>query len=409
MKIVVIGCGAAGMMAAITAAEAGCDVTVLERNPFGGKKLRITGKGRCNVTNNCTPNEALAAVVSNPKFMIGALNRFTPADTMAFFESSGVELKTERGRRVFPASDRASDISDALLRRMREAGVTVRFDTRVTGISVTDGGYIVRWRGGEMTAERVIIATGGVSYPATGSTGDGHRMLSELGVSVTPLKPSLVPIETVESCAPMTGLTLKNVTLTVFHGEKRVFTEMGEMLFTHFGVSGPLVLSASSNMRDADIGRYRLSINLKPALSREELDHRLRSDFEKYAARDFVNSMGDLLPIKLIRFVIDRSGIDPRKKTANITKEERVKLGDTLTDLSLTPKAFRPVDEAIITSGGVDVREINPRTMELKSHPGIFVCGELIDVDAYTGGYNLQLAFSTAVAAGRAVSAVSDK
>lgn len=407
MKIAIIGCGAAGMMAAVAAAENGADVTVLERNSFGGKKLRITGKGRCNVTNNCTPSEALAAVVSNPKFMTGALNRFSPADTMAFFENAGVALKTERGRRVFPASDRASDISDALLRRMRETGVTVRFDTRVTGIERIgeNGGFNIKWHGGEMSADRVIAATGGVSYPATGSTGDGHRILKSLGVNVTPLKPSLVPIETLDNCAPMTGLTLKNVTLSVYHGEKRVFSEMGEMLFTHFGVSGPLVLSASSNMRGCPIDEYRLSINLKPALSHDELDKRLRSDLEKYAARDFVNSLGDLLPIKLIKFVIEKSGIDPRKKSANITKEERLRLGETLTDLSLIPRAFRPVDEAIITAGGVDVREINPRTMELKNHPGIFVCGELIDIDAYTGGYNLQLAFSTAVMAGRAASA----
>ncbi|MGN1346102.1 MAG: NAD(P)/FAD-dependent oxidoreductase [Eubacteriales bacterium] len=400
--VAVIGCGAAGMMAALTAAEAGAEVTVYERNPYAGRKLRITGKGRCNVTNNCTAREVLDAVRSNAKFLYGAVSRFSPADTMAFFENAGVPLKTERGRRVFPVSDRAADISDALVQAMRAAGVTVLYGTRVRELSETGEGILVKSADGERCYHSVIVATGGVSYPATGSTGDGHRMLKKLGVEITPLTPSLVPIVTKEDCAPLSGLTLKNVTLTVFHGEDAVFTEMGEMLFTHFGVSGPLVLSASANMQAHPVTSYRLSVDLKPALSAEELDRRILSDFAKYAARDFVNALSDLLPQKLISYVIERSGIDPRKKTAAVTRAERRRLGEILKAYELTPAAFRPVDEAIVTCGGVAVTELHPKTMELKRHPGIFVCGELIDVDAYTGGYNLQLAFSTARAAGAA-------
>ena len=400
--VAVIGCGAAGMMAAIAAAETGASVTVYERNPFAGKKLRITGKGRCNVTNNCTVREVLDAVLNNSKFLYGVISRYTPADVMAFFENAGVPLKTERGRRVFPVSDKAADISDALIRTMKEYGVKVLYGVRVEGLTETDGGVLVKEPKGTVMYRSVIAATGGVSYPATGSTGDGHRMLRKLGVEITPLKPSLVPVVTEEDCAPLSGLTLKNVTLTVYHGDETVYSEMGEMLFTHFGVSGPLVLSASSNMQKHPVDSYRLAIDFKPALSAEELDKRILSDFAKYTARDFVNALSDLLPQKLIPYVIDRSGIDPRKKVSAITRAERLKLGEVLKAYTLTPKAFRPVDEAIVTSGGVDVKEIHPKTMELKNHPGIFVCGELIDVDAYTGGYNLQLAFSTARAAGTA-------
>ncbi len=405
-EVAVIGCGAAGMMAAIAAAESGAAVTVYERNPFAGKKLRITGKGRCNVTNNCTAREVLDAVLTNSKFLYGAVNRFTPADTMAFFEGAGVPLKTERGRRVFPVSDKAADISDALIRRMRERRVKVLYNTRVTGLEELADGILVKYGHGERTYNAVIIATGGVSYPTTGSTGDGHAMLRKLGVNVTPLKPSLVPIVTAEDCAPLTGLTLKNVVLTALHGGETVYSEMGEMLFTHFGVSGPLVLSASSNMQKHPVREYCLTIDFKPALTSDELDKRIQSDFAKYAARDFINSLSDLLPQKLISHVIARSGIDPRKKTAEITRAERLRLGEILKSYSLTPVSFRPVDEAIITSGGADVREINPKTMELKSHPNIYLCGEIIDIDAYTGGYNLQLAFSTAHAAGSAAGEV---
>ncbi len=401
MRVAVIGGGPAGMMAAITAAECGAEVTLYEKNPFLGKKLRITGKGRCNVTNNCTPTQAMEAVRCNPKFLYGALNRFAPQDTMAFFEEAGVPLKTERGRRVFPRSDKAADIQEALVRRLKEMGVRVICDARIKDVAEREeGGFTVAYRSKTAEADAVIFATGGVSYPGTGSTGDGHDILEKLGVPITPLRPSLVPIVTEEDMGALMGLTLKNVRLTVKQGGNAVYTEMGEMLFTHFGVSGPLVLSASANMQKADVDEYDLEINLKPALSREELDGRLLSDFKKYAARDFINSLDDLLPKKLIPYVVAKSGVDPRKKTGTLTREERAALLDALTAFRLTPKSFRPMAEAIVTSGGVDVKAVNPKTMELKEHPGLYVCGELVDVDAYTGGYNLQIAFSTGKIAG---------
>lgn len=403
----VIGGGAGGIMAALAAAESGASVVLYERNSVLGKKLRITGKGRCNVTNNCTTEELLAAIPRNRKFLYGAAARFTPADTMAFFEGLGVPLKTERGRRVFPVSDKASDIVSALAGALRSAGVRVCLNTRITGIRpffAEEGKSMTEVSLGENDTachKAVILATGGVSYPLTGSTGDGHRFAKELGIGVTPLKPSLIPIETKENFSPLSGLTLKNVTLTVTHKNAVVFTEMGELLFTHFGISGPLVLSASANMQEYPIGEYRMSIDLKPALSSDELDHRLVSDFAKYAARDFVNSLGDLLPIKLIEPVIRRCGTDPHKKTGSLSKAERQSLGAVLKDFAITPVRFRPIAEAIITCGGIDVREINPKTMELKKFPGIYAAGELIDVDAYTGGYNLQIAFATGRLAGK--------
>lgn len=400
-RVAVVGAGAAGMMAAITAAELGAQVTVFERNKFAGKKLRITGKGRCNVTNNCTPREVMDAVNRNPKFLYGPLSRFTPADTMDFFEGLGVPLKTERGRRVFPVSDKAADIQGAMVRKMGSLGVRVIYNARVNGIeSRDDGGWTVVDGEHKNEFDSVILATGGLSYPGTGSTGDGFRMLEGLGVKVTDFKPSLVPIVTREDFSPLMGLTLKNVRLTARHGEETVYSEMGEMLFTHFGVSGPLVLSASANMQKYPIDSYTMEINLKPALDREELDKRLISDLAKYSARDFINSLGDLMPQKLIPYVADLSGVDPHKKSGSVTREERTGLLTALTAFIITPKAFRPIDEAIITSGGVDVSEINPKTMELRTHPGLFVAGEMIDIDAYTGGYNLQLAFSTARVAG---------
>lgn len=400
IRVCIAGGGPAGMMAAVAAAERGADVTLIERNPFAGKKLRITGKGRCNVTNNCSPREMLDAVSRNPKFLYGAVNRFSPADTIDFFESAGVPLKTERGRRVFPVSDKADDIRRAMVERMREAGVRVIYGARVSAIDEReDGTFAVHYNGEHSVFDRVIIATGGISYPATGSTGDGHRILKKMGVSVTPLGPSLVPIVTAEDFAPLSGLTLKNVRLTALHGGE-VFSEMGEMLFTHFGVSGPLVLSASANMQKYPVDQYELRLNLKPALTHDELDARVISDFAKYSAKDFINSLTDLLPIKFIPYIVSASGIDPRKKTGEVTRAERAALISTLTEFKITPREFRPVDEAIITSGGVDVSEINPKTCELRAHPGLYVAGEIIDVDAYTGGYNLQIAFSTGYAAG---------
>lgn len=416
--IAVIGGGPAGMMAAYAAAQtlhkAYADdavVALYERNPMLGKKLRITGKGRCNVTNNCTPAEFREAVARNHKFLYGASSRFTAADTMAFFESWGVPLKTERGRRVFPLSDKAADIASAMERALTETGVKIHKGMRISDLQITDNSagsgeeYTspIRFRCGNTvhTCDALILATGGVSYPGTGSTGDGHTMLANLNVPVTELRPSLVPIETREKTGELMGLTLKNVALSAFRGEKEVFTEQGEMLFAHFGLTGPLVLSASANMQKGSPSDYRLTIDLKPALTMEELDRRLLADFAKYSARDFCNSLDDLLPKRLIPWVIRVSGIPERCKTSSITKAQRQKLCETLKALPFTPTKFRPMDEAIITCGGVDVSAVSPKDMMLKSLPGVFCAGELLDLDAYTGGYNLQIAFSTGVLAGQ--------
>lgn len=347
-------------------------------------------------------NELLEAVRSNPKFLYGAASRFTPADTMDFFEGMGVPLKTERGRRVFPVSDKASDIQFAFDRAIKERGIEVRYNSPVRAVEASENRFAVTTSHEKVEAKTVIISTGGLSYPLTGSTGDGHRMLCDMGVKITPLSPSLVPIETREDYSDLSGLTLKNVRLTVTDKNGReVYTELGEMLFTHFGVSGPLVLSASANMQSFPPETYKLKINLKPALTEEELDRRLISDLGENSAKDFINSLGKLLPQKLIETVVYRTGVDPHKKSANVTREERQALLEVLRGFEIGVKGFRPIEEAIITSGGVDVSEINPKTMELKKHPGIFVAGELIDIDAYTGGYNLQLAFSTGHLAGK--------
>ena len=404
-RVFVIGGGPAGMMAAYQAASCGAEVTVFERNPFAGKKLRITGKGRCNVTNDCTRETFLASVLTNPKFLYSAAAKFTAADTMAFFEEAGVPLKTERGNRVFPVSDKAVDIAHALEKRCRSAGVAFRFGCRVTEIAKADPGYALCIADGTTerteSCDRVIVATGGVSYPATGSDGDGHRMLAGLGIPVTPLSPSLVPVETKEDVSEMMGLSLRNVTLTVTRGGKTVFSEMGEMLFTHFGVSGPLVLSASANMQKGSVSDYRFSIDLKPALDRETLDKRVLSDLAKYAHKDLINAMDELLPKSLIPYFIGASGVSGRIKAGELTREQRLRLVELCKALPLTPTKFRPMAEAIVTHGGVSVRAVNPATMELRDLPGVYVCGELIDTDAYTGGFNLQIAFSTACLAGK--------
>lgn len=408
-RVFVIGGGPAGLMAAYQAANDGADVTVFEKNPFAGKKLRITGKGRCNVTNDCTREEFLASVLSNPKFLYSAAAKFTSADTMAFFTRAGVPLKVERGNRVFPVSDKAADIAHALEKQCREAGASIRFGCRVTGIEQTDTGYALYVAEPSGTCirscDRVILATGGTTYPATGSDGDGHRMLTELGIPVTPLSPSLVPVETKEDTSPMMGLSLRNVTLTATRGGKTVFAEMGEMLFTHFGVSGPLVLSASANMQKGSVSDYRFSIDLKPALDRETLDRRILSDLTKFAHRDLLNALDELLPKSLIPYYIGVSGVSGRKKAGELTREERLRLVDLCKALPFTPVRFRPMAEAIITHGGVSVKAVVPGTMELRALPGVYVCGELIDVDAYTGGFNLQIAFSTAYLAGKSAAA----
>jgi predicted Rossmann fold flavoprotein len=403
VQVAVIGGGAAGMMAALTAAGNGADVTLYERTGRLGRKLRITGKGRCNVTNDCDTNEFLTNVMTNPRFMYAALNRFSTADTKEFFESHGVPLKTERGRRVFPVSDRAADIVATLADACREAGVRIVYE-RVTALLVEQGGLRgVVTAGGERYADAVIICTGGKSYPLTGSDGDGYRLAEQAGHTVTSLRPSLVPI-TAEGdlCPSLQGLSLKNVRLSIVStaNGKTVFEDFGEMMFTHFGLTGPMVLSASAHLSDMDKGRYEAVIDLKPALDDKTLDARILSDFDKYKNKDFGNALGDLLPQKLIPVIIRLCGIDAHTKVNTITKEQRKTLVALLKGLRIRLKGFRPIEEAIVTRGGVNVREVNPKTMESKCLPGLYFAGEVLDVDAYTGGFNLQIAFSTAVVAG---------
>lgn len=396
--ITVVGGGAAGMMAACTAAELGSRVLLLEKNDKMGKKLAITGKGRCNVTNDCDFETLLSNVPTNPKFLFAAFREFTTADTKAFFVSHGVPLKTERGNRVFPQSDKASDIVGALVNACKTAGVVVR---RGEVSSITNDGDVFTVSCGEKAyrSSKVIICTGGVSYRACGSTGDGYEFAKAFGHTIVEPKASLVPLTSGDLiCEECMGLSLKNVNVTLRDGKKTIYSEQGEMLFTHFGVSGPVILSASAHIRKFPI---TMSIDLKPALDEKTLDARLLRDFEKNKNKEFKNSLGELLPKKLIDIVVFRSGIDGDKRVNEITKEERRRLLMLLKDLSFTITGTRPVNEAIITSGGVKCSEINPSTMESKICKGLYFAGEVIDVDAYTGGFNLQIAFSTAVKAAK--------
>lgn len=402
-RVAVIGGGAAGMMSAVFASQSGADVLLFEKNNNLGKKLRITGKGRCNVTNMCDTAEFLQNVTSNPRFLYTALNRFGTADTVAFFEECGVPLKVERGRRVFPVSDKAQDIVAALYEKCRNVGVGI-INRRVDGI-VTENGQItgVRSGAGIYECDVVIVCTGGKSYPQTGSDGDGYRFAREAGHTVTRLEPSLVPIVAdTQMCARMQGLSLKNVSLKVIETQsgKSVFEDFGEMMFTHFGITGPLVLSASSHLSDIQRGKYTAYVDMKPALDEGKLDTRIISDFNKYKNRDIINALGDLLPQKAIEPVIEMAGIDCRQKINSVTREQRKKLAGVIKGFEIPLLRFRPIDEAIITRGGVSVSEVSPRTMQSKLVSGLYFAGEVLDLDAYTGGFNLQIAFSTAVIAG---------
>ncbi len=399
-EVVVIGGGAAGMMAAISAAEGGASVTLLEPNERLGKKLNITGKGRCNLTNNTGIQELMANIPRNGKFLYSAFSRFNAQDTMAFFEDLGVPLKTERGNRVFPVSDRAFDVSAALERRLKKLRVRLVRD-RAKTLEVAEG----RIQGvlGERErymAEAVVLAAGGVSYPATGSTGEGHRMAREAGHTVTPLRGSLVPLRDFGVGKTLQGLSLRNVGLTVFEESRKIYADFGELLFTHFGLSGPLILSASAHMRRFGERAYRLEIDLKPALEERVLDKRLLADFKKYSNQDFCNALDDLLPKKIIPAVIRISGIDPHQKAHDITREQRHSLGKVLKHFPVVIAGPCPVTDAIVTSGGVEVREVNPTTLESKIVKGLYFAGEILDADAYTGGFNLQIAWSTGRAAG---------
>ena len=404
VRVAVIGGGAAGMMAAIKAAENGAEVTLVERNDRCGKKLRITGKGRCNVTNACDIQEFMRNVPTNPRFLYSALSGFTCEDTVAFFEGAGVPLKVERGRRVFPVSDKAEDIVAALYGRLRELDVKI-VNGKVDTLEISDGA-VVGCRIGQrlISADAVIIATGGRSYPGTGSDGSGYLLARQAGHTVTPIIPSLVPLTSKSKiCPSLQGLSLKNVSLSVTDTSsgKTVYEDFGEMMFTHFGMTGPMILSASAHLKDISSGRYEAHINLKPALDEKQLDARILSDFSKYANKDFINALSDLLPAKLIPVVVGLSGIDARKKVNSVTREERTALVGVIRDLRVRIEGLRPIAEAIITKGGVDVKEIDPKTMRSKLCEGLYLAGEIIDVDAYTGGYNLQIAFSTGALAGQ--------
>lgn len=404
-KVLVVGGGAAGLLAAAAAAQSGAEVTVAERNERPARKVMITGKGRCNVTNCCTMlNELVAAVPENGRFLNGAFSRFMPSDTMELFESLGVELKVERGNRVFPVSDKAVDIVDALVKNAIESGAKIIHE-RVTELIIENKEILgARFESGkEFLCGSVIVATGGVSYPLTGSTGDGYDFAKKAGHNIVELSPSLVPLVCHEGfCSDLQGLSLRNIEISVINGEnfREVYRDFGEMLFTHFGVSGPVILSASAHLKDIKPGKYEIHIDLKPALSHEQLDARIRRDFLECTNKNFINALDKLLPKKMVPVVVRLTGIKPSTKVNQITREQRARLVSLLKDLKVTVLRTRPVEEAIITRGGVDTKQIDPKTMQSKLVSGLFFAGEVIDVDAYTGGFNLQIAFSTGHLAG---------
>ncbi len=407
-KIIVIGGGAAGMAAAIAAAENDCAVTIYEKNEKLGKKIYITGKGRCNVTNDCDMDGLFDSVVTNGRFLYSAFYGFTNQDMKDFLEANGCHVKVERGNRVFPVSDRASDVTSALAKRLRELHVKVELNQGVKELWLEDGALkgVILAQGGKkdsyIAADAVIVATGGLSYPTTGSTGDGYRFAEAAGHKVTELSPALVPFETEEDVRELQGLALRNVEACVLNGKKEVYREFGEMLFTHYGVSGPVLLSASSYAaKKLKKGPLTLTIDLKPALTMEQLDARILRDFETEKNKQFKNALNHLYPSKLIPVMIRRSGIEPEKQVNAVTKEERRRLAEVTKCFTLTLTRLRGFNEAIITQGGVTVKEVNPSTMESKKLPGLYFAGEVLDLDAVTGGYNLQIAWSTGVLAGR--------
>lgn len=401
-KILIVGGGAAGMFASIFAARNGHEVHVFEKNDKLGRKLFITGKGRCNITNACEVEELFPAVMSNARFLYSSFYGYTNQDVIDFFESLGVRTKIERGNRVFPVSDHSSDVIRALSDEMRTQGVKVHLNTEIRNVEADEEGFqcLVLSDGTKVEGDSCIIATGGVSYRATGSTGDGHRWAQELGHKVTELLPSLVPLEIREPWIPeLQGLSLRNVKVDVRQGKKKIFEDFGEMLFTHYGVSGPVILSASSVIGSRIDQQLILTIDLKPALSEEQLDHRVLRDFEENKNRQFKNALGKLFPAKLIPVMIERSGIAPEKKVNEISKEERKQFVNLIKNFDMRIEGLRGFQEAIITRGGVSVKEVNPGTMESKLVNNLYFAGEVLDLDAVTGGYNLQIAWSTAYAA----------
>ena len=406
-KVVIIGAGPAGMTAAYSASQNGIDVVLVEKNERVGRKLLITGKGRCNITNNCEVEELIANVNTNGKFLYSAFYTFTNDAVMEMFESLGVRLKTERGNRVFPESDRAMDVVDAMSRLIKRKNIKLVTGKTVKDIKEKNGKVesVVLSDGKEIKADAVIIATGGASYQRTGSTGDGYRLAEKLGHKITPLKPSLIGLEIQEDfVSKLKGLSLRNVAINVYGKKnKKIYDDFGEMEFTDYGVDGPIIKSASCIMRDLSKESYKISLDLKPALDHEKLDKRVQRDFQKYINKRFENSLSDLLPSKMIPVVVELSGIDPATPVNSITKEERRNLVNTIKNIEMHVKRYRPMEEAIVTSGGVKTSEINSSTMESKLVEGLYFAGEVMDVDAYTGGFNLQIAFSTGYLAGMSI------
>ena len=400
-RVVVIGGGAAGLMAAVIAGREGAKVTLLEKMNYVGKKMGITGKGRCNITNACDMSDFIKNTPGNGKFLYGAYERFTNEDLLQLLHDAGLETKVERGGRVFPASDSALDVRNTFMKLMKHYGVDVHLEEPVKKLLIDDGvvtGVVTDKE--TYHADAVVIATGGKSYPATGSTGDGYILAAQVGHKITDIRPSLVPIVTEESWVKdLMGLSLRNVELSVVAKNKVQAKMFGEMMFTHFGLTGPIVLSLSHTvgklMRKKNIGTIGLDINLKPALSPETLDKRLQKDFDLYSKKQLINGMKDLLPSRLIPLIIELAGIDPQKPIKQISKEERQQIGYMLQHMPLTVKGLRPVEEAIVTAGGISLKEFNPKTMESKLVKGLYGAGEVLDIDAFTGGYNLQAAFST--------------
>lgn len=404
-KVLVVGAGPAGLMAAGSAAMYGADVTILEKNSRVGKKLLITGKGRCNITNNCDVSTYISNIPTNGKFLYSAVNNFTPTDAIDFFENLGVKTKTERGNRVFPVSDKASEVASALQKYVENLGCKIK-QADIKSLVIKDGSLIgcKDKDGNTYLGDSVIIACGGLSYPLTGSTGGGYALAKQAGHTIVEPKPSLVPLECEEKyCRDMQGLSLRNVAVTVFDNktQKSVYNDFGELLFTHFGISGPTILSASAHMKNMENGRYKILIDLKPALDEKQLDMRIQRDFQKNINKDVSNSFSELLPRKMIPTVLKLWDVPFDKKCNSITKEERQKLVSILKNFPVSVSGFRPIEEAIITSGGIKTSEINPKTMESKLLKSLYFAGEVIDVDGYTGGFNLQIAYSTGVLSGQ--------
>lgn len=402
-KVIVIGGGAAGLIAAATAGGRGLDVTIVEKNNRVGKKILITGKGRCNITNSADMETHIASVVHNREFLYSAFYTFDSYTVIQLFEKLGLETKTERGGRVFPLSDKSVDVVNALKKHIKNNNVDVRYESPVKSVLVKDGKVtgVQLEDGSKISCDSVIVATGGKSYPGTGSTGDGYRIAQELEHKIIPPKPALTPFVTKESWVKdLQGLALKNAELKLYKNDKLIFEDFGEMLFTHYGISGPMVLSASGHVTNIEKGGFKVVLDLKPALDEKTLDQRIQKDFEKYSRKIFSNSLDELLPKKMIPVIIELSKIPHDKPVNQISKAERTKLVELIKNLTVTPVALRGFEEAIVTAGGVDVKGIDPSTMESKKVKGLFFAGEVIDVDAYTGGFNLQIAFSTGYLAG---------